>query len=423
MKNQRQHLLAIYEAALEPVRGEFCTREAFKQHALEGQIAVVAIGKAAASMMNGAVTALGKQLVAGLVITKSGHCGDSQDFASSKIATNIQCLEAGHPTLNEDSLAAGKELLLFIDQQPQSNSMVFLMSGGASALVEHLPEGVSLVDLQKINKWLLASGLDIATINIIRAHLSRLKGGRLAKHLKGRRALNLMISDVPGDIPHVIGSGLLVPNPELQKSLDDVLNFELPEWICKLLERAEQAPLESDVCFKTIDTHIIATIQDAKQAAANAARALGYKTIIHQEIIRGDALDVGKELASTLCNSEPAVHIWGGETTVCLPENPGRGGRNQHLALAAATVLDGSSNCWLLSAGTDGSDGPTENAGALVDGETLARGKSAGYEVEKVLAEADSGSFLAASDDLMSTGPTGTNVMDLVFGLKMNSKG
>jgi len=139
---------------------------------------------------------------------------------------------------------------------------------------------------------------------------------------------------------------------------------------------------------------------------------------LHSEFIHGDAFTSGQSLAKVLCDSEPAFHIWGGETTVCLPDKPGRGGRNQHLALAAAQLLDGREDCYLLSAGTDGSDGPTEDAGALVDGGTLARGRSMGYEVEKALSGADSGSFLMASNDLIRTGPTGTNVMDLVLGLK-----
>ena len=370
-------------------------------------------------MMNGAVSALGEQLVAGLIITKLGHCGDKQNYTNEGVVESIPCIEAGHPVPNENSLRAGKELLFFIDRQPLSRTLIFLISGGTSSLVEILPDGVTMADLQKLNEWLLGSGLDIATMNNVRANISCLKGGRLAKYLDGRKVLNLMMSDVPGDRPHVIGSGLLSPNPDLQKSLSNVLIGKLPKWLDQLLQNTEQAPIVTDTCFNTIDTHVIATIMDAKQAAAEAARILGYETVLHEEVIRGDALATGKELAHTLCDSRPALHIWGGETTVCLPDNPGRGGRNQHLALAAATVLDGSSDCWLLAAGTDGSDGPTANAGAVVDGETLTRGFLAGFEAEKMLARADSGTFLAATGDLLHTGPTGTNVMDLVIGLKI----
>ncbi len=413
MENKRKHLLEIYNAALESVQGESCVRESLKQYALDESFAVVAIGKAAASMMRGAVITLGAQLDAGLIITKAGHCGDVQNVADDGVAKTIRCIEAGHPVPNENSLFAGKELLFFIDRQPLSRTLVFLISGGASSLVEILPEGISLADLQKLNEWLLGSGLDIASMNNVRGNASCLKSGRLAKYMSGRKVLNLMISDVPGDDPHVIGSGLLSPNSGLQKSLS-----KSEEWLDKLLQNTVKAPLASDACFNVIDTHVIATIGDAKQAAATAAQALGYQVILHKEIICGDALTTGKNLAQLLRDSCPALHIWGGETTVRLPENPGRGGRNQHLALGAATVLDGCKNYWLLAAGTDGSDGPTDDVGAIVDGETLTRGSLAGLDAEKALAKANAGAFLDASGDLLRTGPTGTNVMDLVMGLR-----
>ena len=405
------------------MQGEFCTRETLKQHTLGVSVAVVAIGKAASSMMKGAVSALGDQLAAGLIITKSGYCGDEQTFMDGSTAERIQCIEAGHPVPNEGSLSAGKELLSFIDRQPLSRTLVFLISGGTSSLVEILPERLCLEDLQKVNKWLLGSGLDIAAMNSVRAHMSCIKSGRLAKTMDGRAVLNLMISDVQGDKAHVIGSGLLSPNPELPKA--ELSDLEIPKWLDQLLNQlpidTNLAPQVSDACFNAIDTHVIATITDAKRAAATAAQALGYDVILHEDMIQGDALATGKDLANTLCDSNPALHIWGGETTVRLPENPGVGGRNQHLALAASMILDGFNNCWLLAAGTDGSDGPTADAGALVDGKTISRGFSAGFEAEKTLAEANAGAFLAASGDLLRTGPTGTNVMDLVIGLKIQS--
>ncbi len=419
MNKPRRHLFEIYKAALESVQGELCVRESLRLHTLEGSIAVVAIGKAAVSMMSGAVVVLGTQLKAGLIITKTGHCVDALNITDTGvvdigIVEGIQCFEAGHPVPNENSLSAGNELMLFIDRQPLSCTLIFLISGGTSSLVESLPHGVTLTDLQKLNEWLIGSGLDIAAMNNVRSSISCLKGGRLAKTIKGRKVLNLMISDVPGDKPHVIGSGLLSPNPGNQEPLP-----KAPKWLDKLLQNTERAPLVSDACFNSVDTHVIATITDAKQAAVAAAEALGYEVVLHEETIRGDALATGKKMAHELCNSRPALHIWGGETTVCLPDNPGRGGRNQHLALAAATVLDGQNNCWFLAAGTDGTDGPTDDAGALVDGETITRGSLAGFEAAKTLAEANTGAFLHASGDLLRTGPTGTNVMDLVIGLKI----
>ena len=397
------------------MQGESCIRETLRQHTLDGSVAVIAIGKAAASMIKGAASILSEQLAAGLIITKTEHQGQSHNF---DVIGNIQFLEAGHPVPDENSLSAGNELLSFISHQPPSRTLVFLISGGTSSLVEVLPKGVSLIDLQKLNEWLLGSGLDITTMNNVRGTVSCIKSGRLAKLMEGRKVLNLMISDVPGDKPHVIGSGLLLPNPDLQKSLPEAPMIKIPNWLDQMLENTEQAPLMSDACFNNIDTHVIATNMDAKQAAATTAQVLGYDVILHEEMITGDALVTGKARAKQLCESRPGLHIWGGETTVRLPENPGTGGRNQHLALAAATVLDGHKNCWLLAAGTDGSDGPTVEAGALVDGGTLARGISSGLDAGVALTEANSGAFLAASDDLIRTGPTGTNVMDLVLGLK-----
>ena len=424
MKNPRHHLFEVYKAALLSVQGGSRTHESLNQCVLDDSVSVVAIGKAAASMMGGALSALGARLEAGLIITKSGYCEGGKDFAGGSTAKKIQCIEAGHPIPDKRSLSAGKELLSFIDRQPLSRTLVFLISGGTSSLVESLPEGVSLTDLHKLNEWMLASGLGITAMNSVRGTISCIKSGRLAKYINGRKVINLLISDVPGDAPHIIGSGLLSANPDVKKSLPEALksalpNHKIPKWLDQLVVNTEQAPLANDACFNSIDTHVIATIMDAKRAAANAASAFDYEVILHEELIHGDAVATGKQLAHDLHNSRPALHIWGGETTVCLPENPGRGGRNQHLALAAATVLDGHKDYWLLAAGTDGSDGPTTDSGGLVDGETLARGISSGFDAEIALAEANSGEFLAATNDLICTGPTGTNVMDLVIGLKI----
>ncbi len=407
MKLHRQHLLDIYQAALTAVQGEGCTYNALGQLGLNGPVAVVAIGKAAASMMQGAMAALGEQIVEGLVITKVGHCG-----TLNHAAKNVICLEAGHPIPDEQSLASGQALLSFIDRQPESQQLVFLISGGSSSLVEVLPQGIDLGTLKKINDWLLGSGLDIAAMNQVRKSFSCIKAGRLVARLKGRSSTCLMISDVSGNLPHVIGSGLLFPDLDAEKRLP-----EIPAWILKLMEYLPPTPAWDDIGFKSVQGHVIATLNDARQAAAKAAHAMGYEVIMHDEMLSGDAASTGIYLARQLCESEPGLHIWGGETTVQLPSQPGWGGRNQQLALAAATLFSGRENCLLLAAGTDGSDGPTDDAGALVDGMTLARGSKYQLTAEQAMQHADAGSFLAASGDLIQTGPTGTNVMDLVLGL------
>jgi hydroxypyruvate reductase len=372
-------------------------------------VAIVAIGKAATSMMEGAVIELGDQVQHGLIITKSGHC----HYKDSELR-NIHCIEAGHPVPDQRSLDAGQKLITFLEQQSPEVTVLFLISGGSSALVEMLSPEISLADWQRINEWLLASGLDIQQMNRVRTAMSTLKGGRLAKCLEGSKVLNLMISDVPGDETYIIGSGLLSPCPESARILP-----HLPGWIERLLEVQQPIPSATDKCFDLVDTRVIATLHDAIHAAGQAAKKAGFHVRVHEALIQGDAESTGRKLARKLCNSEPGVMIWGGETTITLPPNPGVGGRNQHLALAAAMELNGNEHCWFLAAGTDGSDGPTNYAGALVDGGTVSRGISAGLSPELALSKADAGRFLEASHDLISTGPTGTNVMDLIIGLKI----
>jgi hydroxypyruvate reductase len=232
--------------------------------------------------------------------------------------------------------------------------------------------------------------------------------------LQGRETCLLAISDVPGDIPAAIGSGLLTPEPELQQRIE---SLALPDWLSeKLVVGAEQRILNF-AQDEVPQLHIVANLDAAKSAAAEEAERLGYEVRLVSEFVDGEAAQTGRKMAQQLIAGPPGVTIWGGETTVNLPQQPGRGGRNQHLALAAAEVLSGVAGTLLLSAGTDGTDGPTEDAGALVDADTLKRIEGL-FHVDQSLAAADAGSVLEASGDLITTGPTGTNVMDLVVGLK-----
>ncbi|MDT8384090.1 MAG: DUF4147 domain-containing protein [Gammaproteobacteria bacterium] len=419
MTSPRDHLLAVYRQALLAVRGEERTRQALLEMGLTAwpaahPLAVVAIGKAAESMMRGALSVLGERMVAGLVITKQ-HDARGEALAHDKLVV----MTAGHPLPDQHSLAAGGTLLAFMDDQPPQVQFVFLISGGASSLVEVLPEGVSLDQLQRVNHWLLSNGWGIAAMNRVRQRLSCIKGGRLARWLKGRKATCLLISDVPGDRPEMIGSGLLFADGDADPHDGDAYT-DLPAWITAL-PPAPPAPRNGDACFDTLDAKIIACLDDATQAAADAAKALGYAVIRHRPMISGDTEMVGRHLAQQLCDTKPAFHIWGGETSLCLPPQPGRGGRNQHMALVVASALVGRSACYFLAAGTDGTDGPTQDAGALVDAQSIARARRSGLDPAQALREADAGNFLAASGDLIRTGPTGTNVMDLMLGLKLAS--
>lgn len=408
MNLAREHLLQIFQAGLAAVRGELCTHRALQDCDFSSSVAVIALGKAASSMMLGAIAALDENMQAGLLITKEGHCGER--LLGMK---NIQCLESAHPVPDQRSLNAGQTLLSFLEKQSAKTDFLFLISGGASALVEVLPDGLQLQDVQRANQWLLGSGWDIAAMNRLRQSLSCIKGGRLAQRLVERNTKCLMISDVPGDSPQIIGSGLLSP------ALGDESPFvDIPDWLAAL-PKAPPAPVEHDTCFNTIEINVVATLTDAMQAAKSMAVTLGYETFLHESLLAGDAQCVGQQLACELCDGGFGLHIWGGETTVHLPDKPGRGGRNQHLALAAAAELSGNTHHYFLAAGTDGSDGPTQDAGALVDGFTVQRGKQNGFDVQETVANANAGAFLHASGDLIVTGPTRTNVMDLVLALKL----
>ncbi len=388
------------------VHGRERVHQALVAHPLPAPVYLVSMGKAACAMAQGAHEVLGAGIVAALVVTKHGYAED--------LPWPVR--EAGHPLPDEHSLAAGQALLDFAARIPPGASVLVLLSGGASALVEALPEGVSLDTLRALNEWLLASGLDIAAMNRLRKHLSRIKGGRLARLLAPRPVRCLAISDVPNDDPRVIASGPLVVD-EVVTTLPDTVG--LPDSVIDALRYSPRTPVAGDTCFHRVHFEIIARLDDAKRAAAEAARQLGYQVSLHPEFIDGDALAVGTRLAQTLLAAPSGqVQIWGGETTLALPPQPGRGGRNQSLALSAARVLVGAEQVWFLSLGTDGSDGPTPDAGALVDGGTVTRGERDGQNASQALAAADAGTFLEASGDLVQTGATGTNVMDLMIGLR-----
>jgi hydroxypyruvate reductase len=368
---------------------------------------LVAVGKAAQSMADGAAQVLGERIRQALIITKFNHLDPMRCRRRG-----WEAIEAAHPVPDSNSLQAGQRLLDFLaeaDERP----LLFLISGGASSLVEAPVAGVTLDFLARTNRWLLGSGLDIVQMNLVRKGLSRIKGGGLLAHLGGRQVYALAISDVPGDRPDAIGSGLLVPEPDLA---DQLAGISLPEWLSeRLVAGLAQRSVPPS---KVPKLQIVANLRLAREAAARRARELGYAVYLHQEFTGGEAAETGRRLATELREGPPGVSIWGGETTVQLPPEPGQGGRNQHLALAAATVLADNPDCYLLAAGTDGTDGPTEDAGALVDGQTLQRACVEGFDAERSLAAADAGRLLEASGDLLTTGPTGTNVMDLMIGLK-----
>ena len=409
LKTARRDVLEIFEAGVSRVKGFNAVADYLQQHALSGNFYLIAVGKAASSMSLGAFSIMEDQIVRGLVITKHDHTEDEL-----RAYTKITTMESDHPVPGESSLAAGKALIQFVQNAPAEAKFLVLFSGGASSLMEELADGMNLEKLAKLNKVLLSIGFDITQMNQVRRAISHIKGGRLANFINGRETTALLISDVPGDDPAVIGSGPLTP---VDENINDI---DLPDSITSILEGVSFTPAPSQELFNNISTHVIATLDDAKLAAEKRARELNFSVSTHPEFMEGNAEEKAAELCQYLkdAQTDTGIHIWGGETSLMLPDNPGRGGRNQHLAAVAAREIDGCEDLVFLAAGTDGTDGPTPDAGGLVDGSTLKKGQAQDMNIIDYLQAADSGSYLEKTGDLVTTGPTGTNVMDLVVALK-----
>jgi glycerate 2-kinase len=380
---RRRLLLALLDAGLKRVDGRRCVREALT--ALQPQperVWLAAIGKAAAAMALGAHDALGPAIERTLLITRDAPGGELAGGGPFEI------LLGSHPVPDERSLEAGERLLAWVEAMPAAAYPLFLISGGASSLVEVLAPGATLEQLQALTREALAAEVAICELNERRAALSRIKGGQLAARLRGRRARALFVSDVPQDDPALIGSGLMGAAPGAPDS---------------------------------VERQVVASVDHAVEAVAAAASTWELRVQASARRFAGSAPRLAARFAHELRLADAELCVWGGESTMLLPEHPGRGGRNQHLALAAARLIAGHADLMLLAVGTDGTDGVTEDAGALVDAETCARLALAELDADQCLQQADSGRALAASGDLVHTGPTGTNVGDLVIGLKLTA--
>jgi hydroxypyruvate reductase len=397
----RHDLLEIYQAALHRVNGRNAVRDALEVEPLETPFDLVAIGKAAESMAKGVTDVCNDHVQRGLVITKHGHL-------ESRFDQRFHCIESDHPVPGSASLQAGNELLAFCKSIPQGRAVLFCLSGGTSSLVEVLPHGMTLADLQTVNQILLGSGLVIDQINTIRSSFSLIKGGRLVAIIGERPAKVLLLSDVPGDNPAVIGSGPLYPQ---------ALVSEL-KWPAQLESLRRRFSLLIPKSIAEIPHQIIANQKMALLAAKEQAKELGYPVHLHSKFLDADVNEVAEYFTSYLQNAPAGVHLWGGEPVVTLPENPDRGGRNQHLALIMADRLNRDRNIVFMAVGSDGTDGTTEDAGAMIDGDSRTRGEAAGLNAKLSLRQFDSGHFLEKSGDLVFTGPTGTNVMDFVMLIK-----
>jgi hydroxypyruvate reductase len=405
MSEIRSGMLEILSAAIAAVVPRSSVRQRLEEEALNGgKVAIIAIGKAAAVMMESARTHFGERVADALLITSPAYAGS--------IPANVRYVPGNHPLPDQTSLDAGSALLDFLSVQDSDTRLVFLISGGASAMVDVLEPHVSLEQMQEANRWMLANGLDIHQTNLVRKCLAAIKGGKLLTHFDND-ALVLLVSDVPGDNPRDIGSGLLVPDPDVR----DVQKIELPAWLSELVHIPQEIEPRPNV-----HVEIIASNEIAKTAAAAAAKKQGLPVTIHPGCLCGETTGVSRRIADFLLREAPSgIHIWGGETSVNLPPEPGTGGRNQQLALQVAHQLVGNDSFCFVSAGTDGIDGHSEDAGAIVDGGTMMRGETQGLDIEDSLARADANPFLAASGDLIHLGATGTNVMDIMLAWKGDS--
>ena len=389
-QQRKQTLLQLFQAGVDAVGGMQATRRALAseslQSTLHAPLHLVAIGKAADAMAQGALCVIGDRLDSALVITKHDHLSETL-----KLDSRFETHESGHPMPDEQSLIAGARLYEYVAGLKEDHLLIFLLSGGASALVEHLDNDLTLEDLRSTTDQLLASGAPIGEMNRQRRQLSLIKGGKLASVLRCN-VLQLLISDVPGDKPGDIGSGPLVPDA------DTAMPEDLPVW-------------------QRVDTRIIASSTIAQKAVCEAAKARGLSVQQASGNLDGDIVDVSARVADTLSNAKPGVYIWGGEPTVVLPCSPGRGGRNQHLALSLAKTLATHGSVSALVCGTDGTDGPTGDAGGLLDESSAKAAVERGVDIDQYLLAADAGTALETLDMLVTTGPTGTNVMDLCIAM------
>ena len=384
-------------------------------------IYVVGAGKAGATMARGLEQALLERISGGAVTVKYGHRAP---------VTRVAVYEAGHP-LPDAAGVHGADAIIHVAQQAKKDDLVFcVLSGGGSALLPAPCHGITLEEKQQLTSLLLACGASIDEINTIRKHVSRLKGGQLAREVAPATLITLVLSDVVGDRLDAIASGPTVPDSTtFADCLDLLARYHLLERVPGSVKRHLQegydgaypeTPKAGDPVFARAQTVVIANNRMALQAARDTAVACGYAPLVLSSFVQGEAREVARLFAAIAHEvrrygdpvAPPACILAGGETTVTL-RGDGKGGRNQEYALAAALDIAGVENVVVLSGGTDGTDGPTDAAGALVDGQTVARAQALGINAGAALRRCDSYNMFAALDDLVMTGPTGTNVMDI----------
>lgn len=382
-----------------------------------GRIIVIGAGKAAVSMASGLEAVLADRIDSGLVIVKRGAAAPLR---------RIECREGGHPVPDASSAQATRELLNVVDQAQPHDVVFFLLSGGASSLLCQPVDAVAFPDKAMANRLLVTSGASIAEINAVRKHLSAVKGGRLRLRCRATTFCTLAISDVIGDDPSTIGSGPSIADASTFGGALAVIDKyglagDMPGSVLAYLRRGEQETPKPGDTSSQVNYRVIASNRVALDAAAAFATSRGFAVRTLTDRMAGHTHDAAREFALNVRrlatgNAVPQVVLAGGETTLAVT-GKGTGGRNQEFAAVAAMHLQGIENVSLLAAGTDGTDGPTDAAGAFADGATLQRVRAVNRDLQAHLADNDVYPLLEATGDLYKSGPTGTNVMDLVAAL------
>jgi glycerate 2-kinase len=381
-----------------------------------GRVWVVGAGKASARMAAAAEKALGKRIVGGWINTKDDHLANVR---------RSELHECSHPVPDKRGENGAREIAGIAQQAGKDDIVLALISGGASALMPLPADGITLDEKQATTRLLLECGATIHEMNCVRKHISGIKGGQLAALAYPARVVSLLLSDVIGDDLDVIGSGPTAPDLSTAKQARAVLEHygiwdKVPEPVRQRIASGAETPKPDHPAFRRTKNVVIGSNAMAAKAAAKEARRLGYRTMVLSTFVDGETREIARMHAAILKEIRasgsplraPACVITGGETTVTI-RGKGMGGRNQEFALAAALAIEGMEGCGVLSGGTDGTDGPTDAAGAFADGTTIARAKRKNLDAVETLRQHDSYPFFQALGDLLMTGPTGTNVMDL----------
>ncbi|MEW5746869.1 MAG: glycerate kinase [Nitrospirota bacterium] len=448
----RDILADLFHAALHAVdpyeavrRYEATLRAAYNGGGFE-RLVVIGFGKASCPMAKAVEDMLPGLITDGVVITKYGHC--LAPFIPGGIGPGgigpggigpggigpggIRVFEAGHPVPDENGVRGAEEIISLLQRADERTLVLCLISGGGSALCVAPYDGMGLAEKQAVTDLLLKAGATIDELNTVRKHLSRVKGGRLAELAAPARVVTLILSDVIGDKLDVIASGPTAPDPTIYQDalavLDKYMLMERsPQVALEIIYRGvsgiwPETPKAGNPLFGRVENIVIGSNKKALDAVAEKAAALSLETALLSSELSGEAREAGRRLARAAREAQaslrrsgadcPLCLISGGETTVTVTGS-GRGGRNTELALAFAIEVAGVEGITLLSAGTDGTDGPTDAAGAVVDGATVSRGLSAGLDAGTFLGNNNSYTFFKTTGELLITGPTGTNVMDL----------